>query len=47
MIPLSPQEVYDLIREGAADGGWQGFAIKVQEAFEKKNATTQKELSSH
>ena len=40
MIPLTPQEVYDLIRAGAADGGWQGFATKVQEAMVKKNERT-------
>lgn len=34
---LTPQEVYDLIRQGAADGGWQGFAERVQKAFEDKN----------
>lgn len=37
MTLLTPQEVYDLIRQGAADGGWQGFASKVQEALVKKN----------
>lgn len=37
MKHLTPQEVYDLIRAGAADGGWQGFAMWVQRAFEEKN----------
>lgn len=37
MVPLTPQEVYDLIRAGAAGGGWQGFATRVQKAFEEKN----------
>lgn len=37
MEKLTPKEVYDLIRQGAADGGWQGFAIKVQEALIDKN----------
>lgn len=37
MVKLTPQEVYDLIREGAADGGWQGFASRVQDAFMAKN----------
>lgn len=40
MTLLTPQEVYDLIRQGAADGGWQGFASKVQEALVKKNERT-------
>lgn len=39
MTLLKPQEVYDLIRQGAADGGWQGFATKVQEAVLTKNKT--------
>lgn len=34
---LTPQQVYDLIRAGAADGGWQGFAIQVQNAFKELN----------
>ena len=34
---LSPQEVYDLIRKGAADGGWQGFAQWVSNALKEKN----------
>ena len=34
---LTAQEVYDLIRAGAADGGWQGFATWVQRALEEKN----------
>lgn len=37
MVKLTPQEVYDIIREGAADGGWQGFASRVQDAFMDKN----------
>ena len=37
MKELTPQEVYDLIRQGAADGGWQGFAIAVQKAYREKN----------
>ena len=36
MMNLSPKEVYDLIRNGAADGGWQGFAIKLSEAMKAK-----------
>lgn len=34
---LTPKEVYALIREGAASGGWQGFATAVQKAVEEKN----------
>jgi hypothetical protein len=34
---LTPQEVYDQIREGAADGGWQGFAQRITTAFKEKN----------
>lgn len=41
MIKLTPQEVYDIIREGAAGGGWQGFASRVQDAFMKKNQIEQ------
>lgn len=37
MKHLTPKEVYDLIRKGAADGGWQGFATAVQKAFKEKN----------
>ena len=40
---LTPSEVYDLIREGAADGGWQGFAERVQKAFAEKNDVEQLE----
>lgn len=35
---LTPQEVYDLIRRGAADGGWQGFAEQIQRALIGKNS---------
>lgn len=41
MIKLTPQEVYDIIREGAAGGGWQGFASRVQDAFMIKNQIEQ------
>lgn len=34
---LTSQDVYDLIREGAAGGGWQGFAERLQTAFIEKN----------
>lgn len=34
---LTPQEVYDLIREGAADGGWQHFAQRVSAKLKEKN----------
>lgn len=43
MDNLTPQEVYNLVREGAADGGWLGFASRVQEAFKKKNEPKTKE----
>ena len=41
MLKLTPQEVYDIIREGAADGGWQGFASRVQDSFVIKNQIEQ------
>ena len=34
---LTPHEITDLIREGAADGGWQGFAQSVIAADREKN----------
>lgn len=40
MSLLTPKEVYDLIRQGAADGGWQGFAEHVQRALIEKNNGT-------
>ena len=36
-VDLTCEEVTMLIREGAADGGWQGFATRVQDAFKEKN----------
>ena len=36
-VDLTCEEVTALIREGAADGGWQGFAIRLQTAFKEKN----------
>ena len=36
-VDLTCGEVTALIREGAADGGWQGFAIRLQTAFKEKN----------
>ena len=36
-VDLTCEEVTALIREGAADGGWQGFATRVQTAFKEKN----------
>ena len=36
-VDLTCEEVTALIREGAADGGWQGFATRVQDAFKEKN----------
>ena len=36
-VDLTCEEVTELIREGAADGGWQGFAIRLQTAFKEKN----------
>lgn len=44
MKDLTSKEVYDLIRQGAADGGWQGFAEWIQRAFKEKNESFQKEL---
>lgn len=38
---LTPKEVYDCIRHGAADGGWQGFATHIQNALIAKNRPTQ------
>ena len=35
-VDLTCEEVTALIREGAADGGWQGFAAQVQHAFKEK-----------
>ena len=34
---LTCEKVTALIREGAADGGWQGFATRIQNAFKEKN----------
>ena len=34
---LTPHEITALIREGAADGGWQGFAQRVIAADREKN----------
>jgi hypothetical protein len=34
---LTPQEVTDAIREGAADGGWQGFAERIIAKFKEIN----------
>ena len=36
-VDLTCEEVTAQIREGAADGGWQGFATRVQTAFKEKN----------
>ena len=36
-VDLTCEEVTALIRDGAADGGWQGFATRVQDAFKEKN----------
>ena len=36
-VDLTCEEVTALIREGAADGGWQGFATRIQNAFKEKN----------
>ena len=36
-VDLTCEEVTALIREGAADGGWQGFATRVQDALKEKN----------
>ena len=36
-VDLTCEEVTALIREGAAGGGWQGFATRVQTAFKEKN----------
>ena len=36
-VDLTCEEVTSLIREGAAGGGWQGFAKRVQTAFKEKN----------
>lgn len=36
-VDLTCQEVTALIMEGAAGGGWQGFAERVQDAFKEKN----------
>ena len=33
----NPNEVYDLIRIGAADGGWMGYAKFVSNFLETKN----------
>lgn len=36
-VDLTCQEITALIIEGAADGGWQGFAERVQAAYKDKN----------
>ena len=36
-VDLTCEEVTALIREGAAGGGWQGFATRLQDAFKEKN----------
>ena len=36
-VDLTCQEITALIMEGAAGGGWQGFAERVQAAFKEKN----------
>ena len=36
-VDLTCQEVTALIMEGAAGGGWQGFAERVQAAYKEKN----------
>ena len=36
-VDLTCEEVTALIREGAAGGGWQGFATRIQDAFKEKN----------
>ena len=36
-VDLTCEEVTALIRDGAADGGWQGFATRLQDAFKEKN----------
>lgn len=36
-LDLSPKEVTMLIMNGAADGGWQGFAIAISKALKEKN----------
>ena len=37
LVDLTCEEVTALIREGAAGGGWQGFATRIQTAFKEKN----------
>ena len=37
-VDLTPHEVTEAIREGAADGGWQGFAQRIVAKFKEKNA---------
>jgi hypothetical protein len=36
-VDLTPHEVTEQIREGAADGGWQGFAQRITAKFKEKN----------
>ena len=33
----TPQDVYGLVREGAAGGGWQGFASRLSAWLKEKN----------
>jgi len=37
-VGLTPQEVTALIMEGAAGGGWQGFAQRLSDKLMEKNA---------
>ena len=36
-VDLTPYEVTEAIRGGAADGGWQGFAQRIVAKFKSKN----------
>lgn len=46
MKHLTPQEVYDLIRAGAASKGWQGFAQDIMKAMEIKNGECEEGYSN-
>lgn len=46
MKDLTSKEVYHLILKGAADGGWQGFALAVQKAYQEKNDWYRKALDA-
>jgi len=38
-VDLTPHEVTEQIREGASDGGWQGFAQRITAKFKSKNTS--------